>query len=122
MATILISGSTVITPSVVTAIDTERVSGNRVHDIIGRANPDVTLRPAGTRSGTLSIVFVGATSEADSAEAETALAAAAIWTLSSDDRASLEMSFVTSGRIARTLDARTGTWTLEVEFREVEAS
>lgn len=122
MATILFSGSTVITPSVVTAIDTERAAGNIVHDIIGRDNPDVTLRPAGTRSGTLSIVFVGATSENDSAAAETALAGSSVWTIASDDRESLEMSFVPSGRITRTLDTRVGTWTLAVEFREVMAS
>ncbi len=51
MATTITAGASVITPLLVEGFEAARSGGAIVHTILGRANPDVTLRPAGTRTG-----------------------------------------------------------------------
>jgi hypothetical protein len=79
MPTTLTSGATVITPNTVDGYQSARPAQTIIHRVIGRADPDVTLRPAGTRTGTLELVF-GV--EATAIAAEQALAGADVWTLS----------------------------------------
>lgn len=122
MATIITTGAAAITPTIVLGFDTDCESQNNVHPIIGRPIPDVTLRPATSRTGRITLGFHGPTSETDSADAETLLRTPAVFTVVSDDRATLAMSFVVYGRIERRLDDESrDAWTVAVEFREVGA-
>ncbi len=121
MADVITSGATVITPTLILGYESTRAPGTIVHDIIGRANPDVTLRPAGTRTGRMELGFIG---EADSYAAETALSTAAVFTLTSTDRPTVALSFIVKegGTITRTLDDETrNAWTVAFDWREVTA-
>lgn len=122
MATIIVQGADVIAPSIVLGIMPGRESQNLVHPIIGRAEPDVTLRPANLRTGSIEMGFAGPTAEADSYAAEMLHAAGGIFTVISDERSTLGLSYVTTGRIVRELeDATRDGWILRVEFQEVAA-
>lgn len=115
-------GATIITPTVVLGFESARPGGTLTHPILGRSNPDVTLRPAGMRAGTLQLGFAGASSEADSLAAETAHASGVVAVFASTDRATVGMSYVVpaSGRITRTLEDTTrNAWVVSVDFEEV---
>lgn len=123
MPTILTMGETVISPTICLAIESEREPQTVVHEIIGRPDPDVTLRPASTRQGTIRLCFLGDTSETDSAAAEAALGGLGVWTIISDERSTLAFDFIVSGKLTRVLDDVTrNDWTVEVGFREVVVS
>lgn len=125
MPDLIVTGSTVIRPTLILGYQSTRAAGNVVHPIINRPSPDVTLRPASLRTGTLELLFAGddsAAVETASAEAETLHATAAVFTLISDDRPSIAMSYVVSGngQISRALDPSTrDAWTVTVPFQEV---
>lgn len=117
MTTIIYSGGT-IEPIAVSDYATSREGGNIVHPILGRAEPDVTLRPANLRTGTLTMTFAD---EGASRIAEDAHATGAVFGILSDERPTVEMSYVVAGAISRTLGAA-AVWTLTVDFQEVSAS
>lgn len=116
-------GASVITPTVVLEFSSARAATTVVHEIINRANPDATLRVAGSRTGRIKLGFIGATAEADSAVAEASLAGAALFTYVTDpERPTLALTFVipAGGQITRALDEVTrAAWTVEFDFREV---
>lgn len=116
MAHVITSGATVLTPTVVEDYESASRVGTVVHDIIGRADPDVTLRPAATRTGRLRMTFPD---EASSRAAEIAFRAPAVfaWTA---PLSSVSMTFVPQDDITRRL-LDTGRWVLEVGYREVAA-
>jgi hypothetical protein len=119
--TITSSAGATMAPDLVLGYATDREAGTIAHDIIGRAEPDYTLRPALSRSGTLSLWFTG---EQASYDAARALAAAATFTLVSDERLTINMRFIVpeGGRISRELDDDTrDTWTVDVDYREIAA-
>ena len=60
--TTISSGTLTFTPELVTAWETSQTSRNVLHTIIGKADPDVTLKPSSTRSGTLEMLFLSASS------------------------------------------------------------
>lgn len=120
MSTLITHGADTITPTQVLGYDTEREAGNIVHPILGRSNPDVTLRPARLRTGTLTLGFHGRTSEADSLTAEALHATGGVFAVVSTDRATVEMSYVVDGMIRRELDDESrDAWVLSVGFQEV---
>lgn len=125
MAEIITSGATVIRPTLVLGYESTRAGGNIVHPIIGRRQPDVTLRPGGMRAGRLELLFDDpnpAVAESASAAAETLHNSAAVLTLRSDDRPSIGMSYVVpaGGNITRRLeDATREAWILAVDFEEI---
>ncbi|OJU42016.1 MAG: hypothetical protein BGN97_04480 [Microbacterium sp. 69-10] len=85
-----------------------------VHEILGRETPDVTLRPAAPRSGTLRLLFP------DAASAEVARKfhrAAAVFTTVST-LAWVPAAYVPAGGI-RTAQQEGRRWVLEVPFQEV---
>ncbi|WP_460776011.1 hypothetical protein [Microbacterium sp. GXF7504] len=108
------SGGTTINPVAVYDFSSSRPSGNKTHRIPGRAEPDVTRRVAGLRTGTLRLAFRNA---ADSLAAENLHASGGICTLVADP---LTMSYVVAdgGSIVRSR-TKAGAWTLEVDFQEV---
>ena len=114
-------GATLIAPTTILGYSSVREAGTLVHPILGGGSPDVTLRPAQLRSGTLSLAFLDpATSEADSREAESVLSGPVTFTLVESDRATLGMAFVVSGQIRRELDPETrADWTVEFDYTEV---
>ena len=119
MSDVIAYSTGTIVPNIIDGYSSTRPGGTVVHPIAGSSSPDVTLRPAGTRTGTLRLVFED---EAESAAAEAALCAPEIFTLTSTDRPTLPMSFVIpeSGRIERELDDGTrDAWVLRIDFQEV---
>jgi hypothetical protein len=119
MSTVITYSGGSITPDMVLSYQSAREAGNIVHPILGRANPDVTFRPAMLRTGRLELGFYSATAEDDSLAAEQAHALGVIFTVASTDRSSIEMSYVVSGAVVRTLTEQRTAWTLEVDFQEV---
>lgn len=108
----------VITPTVVDGWSASREARTKVHDILGRSDPDVTLRPAGLRAGTLKLVFA---TEQAAADAVAVLAVPQVLTLADADRPSLAGRFVAAdGTIELQLDDETrDVWIVTCPFREV---
>jgi hypothetical protein len=122
MAEYITHGVDVIAPTVVLNISSARESGNIIHPIIGRAEPDVTLRPASLRTGVLELGFAGPDAEADSADAEQAHAGMGAFTLHNDVRPSLGFSYVVNGTVERALEDETrDAWIVRVGYQEVSA-
>lgn len=106
-----------VTPELVLSYQSSRASGNVIHDIPGRDNPDVTLRPAGLRTGTLELFFA---EEADSRAAEGVFAASGTFALIADERPTVAMYFIVSGTIERELESQTRKrWTVRVGYQEI---
>lgn len=104
-------------PLQVLGYESQRASANVFHDVIGRPNPDVTLRPAGPRTGTLSFLFA---SEADAAECERMHAGTSVLTIDDPELPTIAMPYVADGAISRQLDSDTrALWVVGVAFREV---
>jgi L-lactate permease len=119
MPSYITHGATTLTPTAVTNVTSTRQSGNLVHEIIGRAEPDITLRPASTRVGVLELAYVGPDSEDDSALAELTHATGAVFTLHSPDVPSLGFAYVLDGALERAQDTTRKAWTVRVPYREV---
>jgi len=120
MANTITTGIYTITPTLIDGYEAERIGGTIVHPILGRVNPDVTLRPAAMRTGTLRLLFI---EEANAKTALDVLSTGAVFRLNSDER-DVSMSFVVpeGERISYRLndEARDG-WHLDVPFAEVSA-
>lgn len=120
MSTIITHSTGVITPEVVNGYEASRSVETIVHKIIGREDPDITLRPAGLRSGTLTLVFA---TGADASAAEAALLFPQVLTLSDTAVPEVSMSFVVGpeGQASTsTLDLESQTvWLVELPFHEV---
>jgi hypothetical protein len=115
--TVITHDTTTIEPVVVEGYESTREGRNVVHPIIGRAEPDVTLRPANLRTGTLRLVF---DDEDASAAAELEHATGGVFAVVSTERATIEMSYVVAGEIVRGLDEDTSEdWIVTVEYQEV---
>lgn len=119
MATTITTGSTTITPLLVTGWQASQESRNIVHTIIGRSSPDVTLKTANMRTGTLEMLF-GTAADAD--EARTLHVEAAVFTLTSSELSQVNMAYVVAGSISSILEDETRRlWTISVDFQEVDA-
>jgi hypothetical protein len=118
MATTITNGVDTITPTLVNGYRSGRPSRNVEHDILDRADPDVSLQPAGTRKGTLELVF---DTEADAVAAETLHAGISTWLLGNTDHASVDMAYVLAagGEVELELDDTRKAWVVRVPFREV---
>lgn len=115
--TITYSGGT-LTPELVDGYQGAREARNVEHVILGRAGSDFTLRPAALRSGTLRLLFP---LEADAAEALDALSAAETFALTTDERTTLDMEFVTvdAGASMELDNVTRRVWIVSVPFQEV---
>lgn len=124
MTTTITTGASRIAPTILTGLSESAEGGAIIHDIINRANADITLRVAGLRSGRLELGFAGPTCEADSAAAFALLRTAAVFTLTDTDRTTYNMTFVVpkGGRIDRAIEEQTrAAYLLTVDFQEVQA-
>lgn len=122
MTLTITAGSNTITPTLMLMLSEESSGGNIVTTIPGRESPDVTLRPASLRSGTIELGFSGAGSDAASAAALNVLRTPAVFTVAGADRATLNMTFVVQqdGRIRREIERETrDAWTISVDYQEI---
>lgn len=118
MASTLTSGAVIIAPDIIDGYESTREAQSIVTRIIGRSDPDVTARPAASRTGTLSLVFGD---EADAHAAELAMAGVEVWTFADPERPTLAMTFVVAnGGVGRALESETRNgWLVSVPFVEV---
>lgn len=120
MTALITGGAASITPDVVLGYESARAAGSIAHPILGSGSPDVTLRPAQMRSGSLTLGFIQATAEADSSAAEANLSAVAAFTLTESARATVGMRFIVTGPIRRALSSDTrATWTVTFGYTEI---
>lgn len=107
-----------IRPVLFTGYESGRQAGTIVHAVLGSATPDITLRPAQRRAGEFELLF---DSEHAAAAAESLLARGELCSVLSQERDSVEMVFVVTGRISRTLDDDTrDMWLVRFGFQELD--
>jgi len=111
---VITQGDTLIKPLSAPGYESTRPSRNIVHPILGRRVPDITLRPAGVRTGTLRLIFPD---DIESAVAEEALAAGGEFVLTHTDSITVDMLFIVDGDIQRRQDD-SGAWEITFRFQE----
>jgi len=117
MANTITDGTTVVTPELILGWDAAQDTRNVIHNIIGKSAPDVTLKPAGYRSGTLELLFTTSTA---ANTARVMLAQALPFLIESDEAWLDGVYFVVSGTISSALEDTTRKlWTISVDFQEV---
>ncbi len=120
MPALITFGSSTIAPSQVMGYMSERAGNNVVHPILGREEPDVTLRPASLATGTLELGFQGPTAESNSKTAQTLASTSGVGTFYSSDRSSVGMTFVVTDRVRRELDPDSrDAWIVSIPWQEV---
>lgn len=117
MATTITHNSSTITPLLVLGWESAQDSRNVVHDILGSSMPDVTLRSARARTGTLRTLW----ETADQAEVCRALhSEVGTFTITTYDVSLDSMTYVVSGAITAALDEDSSRlWTVEIDYQEV---
>lgn len=104
-------------PKDITGYESTREARNIAHVIIGQAEPAVTFKPAGLRTGTLTFL-VDSLSIAEDLEA--VYTATGIVSLTDTDIPLLNMQHVATGNLVVTLDDETHAfWTVAVDYSEV---
>jgi hypothetical protein len=117
MASTITQGGTTVTPELVLGYDSSRTSGNIVHWILGRPDPDVTLRPARLRKGTLKLLFA---SESAAGTCFRLHGGAGVFVLADSDVESVGMRYVVDGNIDIGLDPQTQEmWLVSVAYQEI---
>lgn len=117
MTTTISKGETTVQPTLVLGYTSVRAAKNQVHEIIGRADPDVTLKAAGLRTGTLELFCTGLGLALD---IEDLHAGEGVLELADTDYPNLGMSYVPVGKIELQLDDETRTrWVVRVDYQEV---
>lgn len=118
-ATISYDGS-VVAPELVLGIQHQARTRNVVHEILGRSAPDITLRPAASRSGTWRLFFLDEESAAAAFDLHTQ---PGVFVMDYPERPTSNMSYVPIGDVRITLDDTTRTrWVVEVDYREISIS
>lgn len=119
MTTTITDGPSSVTPILIEEYVHHRPTRSIVHDTIGRPDPDVTLRAAGTRRGTLRAVL---NVSADVDALDTMLRRPTILTVASTDEPRLNgLRFVVAGGEIRAELAGATTWVVEWPYVEVPA-
>ncbi len=101
MTTTISSGATTITPELVTGWESSNDTYNIVHDILSRSTPDITLRGATTRSGTLTMLFL---TEASCETARALHAGANVLTLASTEITAANFDYIVAGPVVTMLE------------------
>jgi hypothetical protein len=119
MTATLTDGTTTVAAIFALTHEASRESRNVIHNIIGRPDPDVSLAPAGLRTGTLQLLFPAL---ADALACESLAASGVPLTYTDTEQPSSGMRFVLTGTVRRTLDPQARKrWTVDVPFQEVSA-
>lgn len=111
-------GTSTLTPELVLGYETRQPGRNIFHDVIGREDPDVTLRRAGLRTGTLKLFFL---TEGQANACRLLHSRPAVFTYTASDNATTSMRYaVDDSGITVTLDDDTRRrWVVAVAYREV---
>lgn len=117
MTTTITRGTTTVTPTLVLGYKSIRRAKNLIHVIIGRPDPDVTLKPAGLRTGKLELFCLDL---AAALAVEALHAGEGVCELEDTDLPALNMLYVASGEIELELDPETrARWVVRVDYQEV---
>jgi hypothetical protein len=117
MTTTITDASSSITPDLVMEYSTERESRNVLHNVIGKAEQDVSLELDGLRYGTLHLFFQ---SKTDAWVAYDALGGVGTWELNDTDHPQIDMNFVRQGSMQMKLDpVSRQRWIIEMDYQEV---
>lgn len=117
MTITLTRGEISASPQQLLGFKSTRTARNLVHDIIDRSDPDITIKPAGLRKGTLELLCLNL---AAGLAVEALHAGEGVIALEDTDRPTLDMSYVASGAITLELDTQTGIrWVVAVDYQEV---
>lgn len=118
MSTTITAPSFAAFPLLVTQLEATSTTRHIVHEVLGNPIPDITLQPAGPRTGTMSTLF---DNEADASALYTALRGIDVLTFSDDDTATTGMDFIANGSVAITTDSQSQQyWTVTFEYLEVQ--
>ncbi len=117
MTTTITDSVSSFSPDLILDYNTEREARNVIHNVIGKAEPDVSLELDGLRMGTLRLFFEV---KEDAWVAYEALGQVATWELTDTDIPEINMSFVREGRMTMTLDpVSRRRWIIEMDYQEV---
>lgn len=117
MTTTVTDGITIITPLMVLGWKSERQAGTVVHAVIGSPDVSATLRPAGSRQGTLGFLFDNL---AQALALEAMLSLPSVFQLIETSAPALGMRFVATGAIGVSLEEDTRQcWITSCQFRQV---
>jgi len=117
--TTISDGTTTITPELVVGYEATRDARTVVHQVIGRADPDVSLAADGLRTGSLELLFL---TEAAASAGLALHTHPARFTLTEAGMTIPTMTYVRYGALRIRLDPQTQElWLLSVGFREVAA-
>lgn len=118
MTTSITSGIHSTTPLFVKSWETSQATRNVIHNIVGKSEPDITLKPAGLRTGTFELFYA---SQEDAENARAVLSLPTVFLVSSDDETWLnDFKFVSVDSISAALDETDLTsWHFSVGFQEV---
>lgn len=118
-ASISTAKTSAFTPQIITGWTTYQNSRNVVHEIIGKASPDVTILPGSTRSGSVETVF---TTQADAENARLVLSNGTTFTIKDSETWNNGYTFVTNGTIKQELEEVTrDLWTVTFDYTEITA-
>lgn len=108
-----------VTATMILGYTATRGSGNIVHPILGRPDPDVTLGQLGLRSGTLEVLVP---SLSDALAVQSHLGIVGVHELTDPSSPEIGMSFVITDRVDVTLDDQTrAAATVRFGYQEVLA-
>lgn len=116
MTSVITSGAVTIAPELVLGYQSSRTTGNIFHDIIGRAEDVVTLRPAKFRTGTLRLFFL---TENAAKAAEDAHAAATTFDYIDTDNTTTNMRYAVNGAVTREQAEGGKRWIVNVDYKQV---
>ena len=117
MTTTISDGTTSVTPKLILEYEHTRATRSLVHDVLGRADPDVTLRAAATRSGRIRALLV---SPADVSTLDELLSAPAVLSIASTDEPRLDgLTFVVADADIRVTLEGQSTWFVEWTYQQV---
>ncbi|HWU29823.1 MAG TPA: hypothetical protein VN041_12150 [Microbacterium sp.] len=116
MTTITHSTGTIV-PTIVHGFAARREARTLIHPVLGSPDDDVSLRPAGRRSGVLELVF---STSAAAVAAEAVFAIGQVLTITDPDVTAVGMSFVVAGgTVGVELSESRRSWIVTVPFKEL---
>ena len=117
MTTTVTIGVTNLMPLAVIGYTANRTSGNIIHPILNRPDPDVTFKAPAPRTGRI-VYLVG--TDADAVQLEQLHQQIGIFYLTDTDHPVINMKYVLNGDISSQLDTESNmAWLVSVDFQEV---
>lgn len=114
--TTITDGVTTVEPLLVLGWSGTRPLRSVVHQLLGRTDPDVTLRASGVRTGSLEVLCADAASMQEIVDLH---AAATVLTISDDVATFVDMTYVVAGEIAFGLHEFRNRWVVTIPYQEV---